>query len=289
MVLASESLAKVQHPDPDLLPLPTAQERDAANAMHGPLPSRHFAETAAITPEERAAAVGRMVAIANRHKLTTAGTYSNSESIEGIFNSRGLNDWHTQTSAEGSVTMIAGDSSGWQKTNSPNVRDVDAEALAETAARKAIGSARPKEIAAGKYTVILEPAAVLDIVGFMFWDFSGQAILDERSFLNNRIGTQLFGANLNIWEDVSHPLQSGAPFDGEGMRRQRVPAGGEGNRQPGGLCAWHGREDEKVGVRREGGNRSRPQGMASCCRTKWARCLRILCSLRRRAHRRLTR
>jgi predicted Zn-dependent protease len=223
VVLAAESLAKVQHPDPDLLPMPTSQERDAANAMRGSLPSRHFAETASITPEERAAEVGRMVAIADRHKLTTAGTYSNSESIEGIFNSRGLSDWHTQTSAEASVTMMAGDSSGWQKANSPNMRDVDAAQLAETAARKAISSAVPKEIAAGKYTVILEPAAVLDIVGFMFWDFSGQAILDERSFLNNRIGTQLFGGNLDIWEDVSHPLQSGAPFDGEGMRRQRVP------------------------------------------------------------------
>jgi predicted Zn-dependent protease len=64
---------------------------------------------------------------------------------------------------------------------------------------------------------------VLDIVGSAVWDFSGQAILDERSFLNNRIGTQLFGENLNIWDDVSHPSQAGAPFDGEGMRRQRVP------------------------------------------------------------------
>jgi PmbA protein len=223
VVLASESLAKVQHPDPDLLPMPTLQERDAANAPRGPLPSRHFAETSAIAPEQRAAEVGRMVAIANRHKLTTAGTYANSESIEGIFNSRGLSDWHTQTSAEASVTMIAGDSSGWQKANAPNVLDVDATVLAETAARKAINSAAAREIAPGKYTVILEPAAVLDIVGFMFWDFSGQAILDERSFLNNRIGTQLFGENLNIRDDVSHPLQSGAPFDGEGMRRQRVP------------------------------------------------------------------
>jgi predicted Zn-dependent protease len=107
--------------------------------------------------------------------------------------------------------------------NSPNVHGWDASSLAETAARKAISSAVPKEIAAGTYTVILEPAAVLDIVGFMFWDFSGQAILDERSFLNNRIGTQLFGENLNVWDDVSHPLQSGASFDGEGMRRQRVP------------------------------------------------------------------
>jgi PmbA protein len=223
VVFASESLAKVQHPDPELLPMPTAQERDAANSMRGPLPSRHFTETASITPEQRAIEVGRMVAIANRHKLTTAGTYSNLESIEGIFNSRGLSDWYKQTAAEASVTMIAEDSSGWQKANSPNVREVDAEQLAETAARKATNSAAPKEIPAGKYTVILEPAAVLDIVGFMFWDFSGQAILDERSFLNNRIGTQLFGENLDIWDDASHPLQSGAFFDGEGMRRQCVP------------------------------------------------------------------
>ena len=94
--------------------------------------------------------------------------------------------------------------------------------LAETAARKAVESAHPREIPAGKYTVILEPSAALDIVGFMFWDFSGMAILDQRSFLNDRIGTKLFGENINIWDDGAHPLQAGSPFDGEGMRRQRV-------------------------------------------------------------------
>jgi predicted Zn-dependent protease len=53
-------------------------------------------------------------------------------------------------------------------------------------------------------------------------DFGGLAILDQRSFLNNRVGTKLFGENITIWDDVAHPLQSGSPFDGEGMRRQRV-------------------------------------------------------------------
>ena len=96
----------------------------------------------------------------------------------------------TQTLAEISITMLAEDSSGWQKLNSPNVRNLDPVRLAETAAQKAVESAHPREIAPGKYTVILEPAAVLDIVGFMFWDFSGMAILDQRSFLNDRIGTQ---------------------------------------------------------------------------------------------------
>jgi PmbA protein len=222
-VRSSEDLAKVQHPDPDLLPMPTAEERDRAiGGRAGPPPSRHFAQTAAITPEDRAAGVSKIVGVAHRHKLTTAGLFSSSESVEGIFNSRGLDDWHTQTAAEISITMLATDSSGWQKANSLDARNLDPLVLGETAARKAIDSAGPREIASGKYTVILEPAAVLDIVGFMFWDFGGQAILDERSFLNNRIGSRLFGENINIWDDVAHPLQSGSAFDGEGMRRQRV-------------------------------------------------------------------
>jgi PmbA protein len=217
VVLAAEKLAKVQHADPDLLPMP-----DAGGGARATQASRYFAQTAAITPDQRAETVGKIVSLAKKHKLTTAGIFSTSEYVEGIFNSRGLSDWHTQTSSEVSVTMLAGDSSGWQKANSPDVGQLDAVALAETAARKALESAGPREIPAGKYTVILEPAAVLDMVGFMFFDFSGLAILDQRSFLNDRVGTQLFGENINIWDDVAHPLQSGAPFDGEGTRRRRL-------------------------------------------------------------------
>jgi PmbA protein len=224
-VAASESLAKVQAPDPDLLPMPT--EEEAANfadsaADKSVRATRFFEETAAIAPADRADVVKKIVSIADRHKLTTAGIYSNSESHEGIFNSRGLANWHQQTLAEVSITMLGEDSSGWQKLNSPDVSNLDPAHLAETAAQKAVESARPREIAPGKYTVILEPAAVLDIVGFMFWDYSGVAILDRRSFLNDRIGTTLFGENINIWDDAFHPLQAGSPFDGEGMRRRRV-------------------------------------------------------------------
>jgi predicted Zn-dependent protease len=224
VVASSENLAKVQHPDPDLLPMPDSREARAgevpANAQA--LPPRHFAETAAITPQLRAEGVKAIVEVARRHKLTTAGIYSSSDYVEGIFNSRGLSEWHRQTLAEVSITMLGEDSSGWQKANSPDVKNLDPLTLAETAAQKTLNSARPAEIPAGKYTVIFEPAAVLDIVGFMFFDFSGMAILDQRSFLSGRVGTQLFGENITIWDDVTHPLQTGAPFDGEGMRRQRV-------------------------------------------------------------------
>ena len=224
-VVASENLARVQAPDPDLLAMPTLVEANSEDraADKSVRATRFFEETAAITPGDRAAVVKSIVAVAAKHRLTTAGIYSSSESGEGIFNSRGLANWHQQTLAEVSITMLADDSSGWQKLNSPDVNQLDAARLAETAAEKAVQSAHPREIAPGKYVVILEPAAVLDIVGFIFWDFSGIAILDQRSFLNDRIGTQLFGENINIHDDVAHPLQAGSPFDGEGMRRQRVP------------------------------------------------------------------
>ena len=50
---------------------------------------------------------------------------------------------------------------------------------------------------------------MLDIVGFMFWDFSGMAILDQRSFLAGRLGTKLFGDNMTIWDDVAHRCKRG--------------------------------------------------------------------------------
>ena len=219
VVRASEDLAKVQTPDPDLLPVPEADRKVRPTQT---LPARHFAETAGLTPEHRAESVGKIVSVALKHSLTAAGIFASSESVEGVFNSRGLGEWHTQTSAEISITMLAADSSGWQKANSPNVSNLDPLSLAQIAAAKAASSAAPREIQPGKYTVILEPAAVLDMVGFAFFDFGGLAILDQRSFLNSRIGTRLFGENICIWDDVAHPLQSGSPFDGEGIRRHRV-------------------------------------------------------------------
>src|SRR6266567_4972226 len=62
VVRTSESLAKVQHLDPDLLPMPDMREaaglRPAGTAEAAVstrvVPSRHFEQTAAITPEIRA-------------------------------------------------------------------------------------------------------------------------------------------------------------------------------------------------------------------------------------------
>lgn len=222
VVKSAEALAKVQAPDPDLLPMPSPHEaRGNADDVAEPV-QRHFENTAYITADYRAAAVAQMVEVAKRHNLTAAGIFSSAQSVEGIFNSRGLSDWYEQTLAEVSVTMLGDTSSGWQKANSPDAANLDSVRMAEIAAQKTVASHDPQELPPGKYTVVLEPSAVLDAVGFMFWDFSGSALLEQRSFLNERIGTQLFGDNITVYDDAYHRLQAGAHFDGEGMRRQRV-------------------------------------------------------------------
>src|SRR5438270_2143467 len=216
-VQTAEQMARVQHPDPDLLPL-----AEPKLAPAGKVPQRAFDSTRALGPTERAEVVAKIVNVAKRNHLTTAGICSVTESVEAIFNSRGLGAFHQQTIAEISITMLGDDSSGWQKLNSPDASKLDPVALAETAAKKARDSAQPSEVEPGKYTVILEPSAVLDIVGFMFYDFGGLSVLDQRSFLNERVGKKLFGENITIHDDSHHPLQAGAPFDGEGVAREPV-------------------------------------------------------------------
>ncbi len=139
VVESSEALARVQHPDPDLLPMPDSREASGSadeGVRSTQVPSRHFAETAAITPQLRGDGVKQIVSVAGKHKLTTAGIFSSSESVEGIFNSRGLSHWHTQTLAEVSITMLGADSSGWQKLNSPDVANLDPLRMAEIAAQE---------------------------------------------------------------------------------------------------------------------------------------------------------
>ncbi len=184
---------------------------------------RYFASTAAATPVDRAHAVARVCALAMQKRQTSAGILSTGAFAMALANSRGLWAAHRQTRAEFSVTMMDKDSSGWAKANSPDLRSLDPGGIgSERASQKCAASRNPREVEPGRWTVILEPSAVLDLVGSLFYDFAGTAILDQRSCFNKRMGKKLMGDNVTIRDDVTHPLQSGPPFDGEGLPRQKV-------------------------------------------------------------------
>ncbi len=214
VVAASAAMARSQPLNPDMLPMPGPQKYARVKRL--------FASTAAATAEERARAVARVVNMAAKTGQTAAGIFSSGAMQSTLANSKGLFAYYEQSRAEFSITILEKDSSGWAKANSPDIAEIDPDALAARASQKAAASAAPRELEPGHYTVILQPPAVLDLVGFLFYDFAGTAVLDQRSCLNERMGKQVMGENITLWDDVTHPLQSGPPYDGEGLPRQKV-------------------------------------------------------------------
>lgn len=213
-VESSLQLAQSQPKNSKLLNMPGKQRYRAVK--------RFSPATAALTAETRARAVKLACDLAVRGGQVAAGIFSSGQSQHAIGNSRGLFAAYRQTEAEFSVTMQDESAASWAKANSGDVGQIDPQHLAQRASTKAKMAKDPRELPAGKYTVILEPAATLDLVGFLFYDFAATALEDQRSCLNKRMGKQLFGKNISIVDDVFHPMQMGASFDGEGMPRQRV-------------------------------------------------------------------
>jgi predicted Zn-dependent protease len=214
VVAEAVAITRLNERDPDLPPLAEPAQIDRVQ--------RYFETTAQATPEDRAQAVAEAVRAVSGEGQTAAGIYSTDATRYSLHNSRGASASYRETMARFSITAMAGDSSGWAKASACDRRVLDPLALARSAALKAAASRSPRELPPGRYTVILEPAAVLDLAGQMFTDFSGTAVRDGRSFLNDRIGQKLFGENITVHDDVRHPLQAGAPFDAEGVPRQRL-------------------------------------------------------------------
>ncbi|HLZ91591.1 MAG TPA: TldD/PmbA family protein [Candidatus Acidoferrum sp.] len=211
---ATLSLASSQPKNSNLLAMPGMQKYRTVN--------RYAKQTAALTPEDRARAVRRACDLAVKRGQNAAGIFSCAQSQSAIGNSRGLLATYRDTHAVFSVTIQEGTAASWAKENAANVGQIDTQQLVRRASEKAHRAKDALELSPGRYTVILEPAAVLDLVGFLFYDFAATALQDQRSCFNDRLGKQLFGKNITIEDNVYHPLQLGAPYDGEGIPRQRV-------------------------------------------------------------------
>jgi PmbA protein len=223
-VETSEAVARSQPEISELLPIPAPQQYPGVAAFD--------AETAAFSPDARAEAVEKAVELCRKNGLQAAGYFSTGAGSLGGYgdisplamaNSKGLFAYHCGTEASFSITAMGEDSSGWAQATSWKVSDIDAVGLASIAVEKAKRSSNPKAIEPGKYTVLLEPAAVAELLGYMAWvGFGALQVQEGRSFMSSKIGQRLFGSNVSIYDDVYNDLLRGRPFDYEGMPVRKV-------------------------------------------------------------------
>jgi predicted Zn-dependent protease len=201
--------------DPDYPGLP-------GPASYTPIPA-FDEDTAEMEPDVRARAVGVVCKQAAEKSLNASGAYATGYGELAIANSKGLFAYHATTSADFQTTVMSDDSSGRAHASGWRASTLPVESLGREAIFKAESGRAPQAIEPGEYVVILDPYATEDVVSMLnFYGMGAQAVLEGRSWMNDRIGQKVLDAKISIWDDGLDLNGVPQPFDFEGVPKQRV-------------------------------------------------------------------
>jgi predicted Zn-dependent protease len=221
VVETSERLARLAPEDPEYLGELGPQEYLQPNAI--------FPDTAGLTPEERAKAVAAVTEPAAAKNLIATGFLVHDAGSTAVATSKGLFAYHAQTRVNFTTTVRTpdGTGSGWAGVGAHSWKDVDASGIARRAIEKAEASRNPRAVEPGRWTVVLEPTAVANMVGLMVGAMNARNADEGRSFFSrpgggNRLGEKFIDERVSIHVDPEDPSLLTSPFGGDGMPHRRV-------------------------------------------------------------------
>ena len=223
LVEQAQALAKLAPEDPEHMP---------------PVEPTRFAEsiawsdrTANAAPEDAVGWIRPVIEQARAAGVDAAGYLHRSVGGLALANSSGLFVQQRATAVGFSLTARTTDGrgSGWASTQITDVSALDLAAVGGQAIAKALASRNPVARAPGRTTVVLEAAAVRDLVGWLLWRLDRRSFDEGRSFLNGLVeqgrdplGAALFGGNVTL---LSDPLDPAAPCatHADGLPLTRTP------------------------------------------------------------------
>jgi predicted Zn-dependent protease len=114
--------------------------------------------------------------------------------------------------------------SGYATAAGRSIDAIDPVALAERSAAKAVASGEPAALQPGEYPVVLEPAAVGELLAMLAWQtFNGLAYVEERSAFSGRLGQKLASPAINLSDSPRFPRTFQRGFDAEGVPKLPLP------------------------------------------------------------------
>lgn len=188
----AERIARISPVDPEYLPPPD----------QCPFPARETAkpETVAAGPVKRLEYANEAIGHCRMENLMAAGVVSSSATAVGIAAGNRLFGYERRTDARFSLTVQAGDATGWSAAAHRSIDHLKVQERTLAAIAKAKRGRDACELPVGRYPVILEPAAVAGLWAWVmrFLDAKsyakgtspfarklGQGIVDERLMLRN--------------------------------------------------------------------------------------------------------
>jgi predicted Zn-dependent protease len=220
-VRQSEALAKLAPDDPESMPPLGPQQYEKITT--------YFESTGNLGPEGRAESA--RVAIEPCRAagdLKAAGFLQTGIGAGAVGNSKGLFAYQSGTSANYTLTVRTtdGTGSGWAGADHPDWSRLDIKAVAQHAIEKARSSRNPVAVEPGRYTVILEPQAVGDLVQLLAFALDARSADEGRSAFSKqgggtKIGEKIVDERVTLFSDPADPDLLSNTFDGQGLPARR--------------------------------------------------------------------
>jgi predicted Zn-dependent protease len=221
VVRRSEELAKLAPENPEYVSILEPQKYDASKSF--------IQSTADITPEYRTEVALNSIKPAKENKLTAAGYLSDGVNFAAMMNSKGVFAYNKSTNLNFTVTVRSedGTGSGWVMRDYSDVNKFNASQASKIAIDKALQSQKPQAIEPGKYTVILEPNASIDVLEQMFFNMGAREADEGRSFMSKKgggtkLGEKMFDERINFYSDPLHPDLPTATWAGDGQALKKI-------------------------------------------------------------------
>ncbi len=237
-VKQTETLARISPPNPE--------REEALEAQKYPDIENYAVSTASARNQVMIPHVRSIIEGAKAAGLIAAGFFERAAATAAIANKNGNFGYGRTTDAHLSTTIrnSDGSSSGWAGQPAVRIEDIDGAIVGKSAIEKCLQWKNPKRLEPGKYTVVLEPTAVGDLVQLMGFSMQARAAEEGRSFLSRKgggtlLGEKLFPESITLRTDPKNKLYSVLPWGGGGgFGGGGGRGGGGGTGMPTGNATW---------------------------------------------------
>jgi predicted Zn-dependent protease len=220
-VRQSEALAKLAPDDPEAMPLLGPQQYEEVKS--------YFDSTANLGPDGRAEAARSAIDPCKAAgDLKAAGFLITGIGAGAVGNNKGLFAYQAGTTANYTLTVRTADGtgSGWAGADHPDWSQLDVKAVAQHAIEKARRSKGAVAIEPGRYTVILEPQAVGDLVQLLAFALDARSADEGRSPFSKqgggtKVGEKIVDERVTLFSDPADPQLLSNVFDGQGLPAHR--------------------------------------------------------------------
>lgn len=205
----AEKIANVTPIDPEYLPPP--------DPCMFPVRETAKPETMAAGPSRRLEYATEAIGQCRMENLMAAGAVSSSVAAVGIAANTGLFGYEQRGEASFSLTVQAGDATGWSAAAHRSIDHLKVQERTLTAIRRAKRSRDGCVLPAGRYPVIVEPAAVAGLWAWLIRSLDAKSYLKGTSAFTGKLGQAIVDERITLLNSPDHTDLFGEGFSNDGL------------------------------------------------------------------------